>query len=254
MKLIMNADDFGLTTEVNRAIIKCMEHGVVKATTLMVNQPGTTDAINLIKQGKVNGDVGLHLTLTSGRPILPRQAVPDLVDENGCFLSNLDLTNKETIDLEQVSNELFAQYQYAIDSGVKLSHVDSHHFAATLPRLKPAYIDFANSIGLPSRRADVFEPDQSALHVPTPDVLDITFYDNGATFVHLQTLLLQYQSACPHGTLEVMCHPGSPNDTSINAISSYTTQRCKETQILTSAELAHWLAKHDIECIGFSQL
>ena len=254
MKLIMNADDFGLTTEVNRAIIKCMEHGVVKATTLMVNQPGTADAINLIKQGKVCGDVGLHLTLTSGRPILPAHAVPDLVDEDGYFLSNPVLTKKKTINLEQVYNELSAQHQHAIESGVKLSHLDCHHFAATLPQVKPAYIDFANNVGLPSRRADVFEPGQSDLHVPTPDALDITFYDNGATFVHLQTLLLQHKTDFPHGILEVMCHPGSFNDASINAISSYTTQRCKETQILTSVELSNWLEKYDIECIGFSQL
>ncbi|WP_369686217.1 ChbG/HpnK family deacetylase [Photobacterium kishitanii] len=65
MKLIMNADDFGLTPKVNDAIIQCLQAGIVKSTTLMINQAAVSDAIVRINAGDVIGDVGLHITLTA---------------------------------------------------------------------------------------------------------------------------------------------------------------------------------------------
>ncbi|GAL34979.1 cellobiose phosphotransferase system YdjC-like protein [Vibrio maritimus] len=75
MKLILNADDFGLTESVNLAIVDCIKAGVVKSTTVMMNQPGTAHAATLNAQGLIP-DVGLHFTLTSGKPIAEPSLIP----------------------------------------------------------------------------------------------------------------------------------------------------------------------------------
>jgi len=247
----MNADDFGLTAKVNQAILQCIEYGIVKSTTLMVNQTGTQDAIELIKSGQVNADVGLHITLTSGAPILPADQVPDLVDSNGLFLSRTQLANKEDININQAYNEMRAQYQFAIDAGIQLSHIDTHHFAATQASLSPAYIKLVNETGLASRR---FVDHSNTIHAVMPDTFDLSFYGQGVSINKLQALILKHQQITPHGTLELMCHPGSIGDFELISASSYVGKRVEELHILTSPELRNWLEQQQIQCIGFSQL
>lgn len=251
MKLIMNADDFGLTPKVNQAILQCIDHGIVKSTTLMVNQQGTEDAVALINSGQVNADVGLHVTFTSGAPILPAEQVADLVDKNGMFLSRQKLANKENISIKQAYNEMHAQYQFAMDAGINISHIDTHHFAATQASLQPAYMQFVRDIGLPCRR---FIERDASFNVPMPDAFDLQFYDQGASMSKLQALLLAYQETLPNGTLELMCHPGLIGDSDLTPVSSYVTKRAEETSILTSPALSLWLEQHQIQCIGFNQL
>lgn len=251
MQLIMNADDFGLTTKVNQAILQCIDHGIVKSTTLMVNQQATQDAIALIKSGQVNADVGLHITLTSGAPILPAEQVADLVDSNGMFLSRTQLANKEGIDINQAYNEMHAQYKFAINAGVNISHIDTHHFAATQASLRPAYTQFVNEIGLPSRR---FVDHCNTFSAIMPDAFDLNFYDQGVAVNKLQALLLQYKKTLVNGTVELMCHPGLSGDSDLIPVSSYVEKRAEEMKILTSSELLSWLEQQQIQCIGFNQL
>lgn len=253
MKLIINADDFGLTTKVNEAIVQCMEFGLVRSTTIMMNQPGTLDAIHRYHKGEVP-ELGLHLTITTGKPIANPSEISSLVNDNGYFLSRSELTNKEDIDSSELLIELNAQYQLAIQSGLKLNHLDSHHFATLYPSLKPVFIEFANTIGLPCRRVDVITEGQDELAVTTPDAFDINFYDSGATLQALQQRILEQKSMHPNGTVEFMCHPGLSDDHELTSLSSYTSARSKETRILTSNELKVWLEDHGIRAAGFDSL
>ncbi|WP_026339298.1 carbohydrate deacetylase [Psychromonas ossibalaenae] len=250
MKLIMNADDLGLTEKVNNAIVDCFAAGVVKSTTLMINQQATDHAVSLIKQGLIP-EVGLHITISSGKPVLPAEQVSDLVDQQGCFLSTQILREKKSLSTEQIYQELQAQYNKAVNSGIKINHLDSHHFAATFPALKETYIRFANDLGLPSRRVDTVSAGQTGLNVQTPQAFDMGFYDDGVDFKKLQELLLEYKRKIGSGTLELMCHPARAQDKQLAAVSSYCDKRAEEFEILTSPELIQWLSDNDIECVGF---
>src|SRR5579859_4625753 len=83
-RLIVNADDFGRTLGVNAGVLRAHRDGIVTATTLLVNAPGTADAAR-IARATPSLDVGVHLTLTYGRPVSDPAAVPSLVEPDGSF-------------------------------------------------------------------------------------------------------------------------------------------------------------------------
>jgi len=68
-KIIVNADDFGMSAETNRAIVEAFENSVISSTTLMANMPGFEEACELAHRHRLLGKIGLHLNLTSGYPL-----------------------------------------------------------------------------------------------------------------------------------------------------------------------------------------
>ncbi|WP_318439368.1 carbohydrate deacetylase [Photobacterium leiognathi] len=257
MKLIMNADDFGLTEGVNQAIIQCLQAGIVQSTTLMVNQPGTLDAIARMKKGECgDADVGLHITLTSGKPVLEPEKVRSLVDNNGYFLKKPELFSRQLseVDQEQAYQEMHAQYACALALGLEPSHIDTHHFAATIPSIKHAFIRFLNDIGLPARRVDVMTEGMRDLTVATPDIFDMAFFDEGVSLSRLKGYLLEYQAQFTHTCVEFMCHPGLADDPLLQSLSSYSNKRFEELQILTDPQFKLWLKQHKITPTNFSAL
>src|ERR1700757_2351877 len=83
-RLIVNADDFGLSPSVNQAVIRAHREGVLTTASLMVNEPGFQEAVALARQNPRFG-VGLHLTLSHGHSALPPEKIPGLVNELGEF-------------------------------------------------------------------------------------------------------------------------------------------------------------------------
>ncbi|MGV2986321.1 carbohydrate deacetylase [Vibrio sp. E150_011] len=253
MKLILNADDFGLTETVNNAIVDCFRSGIVRSTTIMMNQPGTQHAVDLYHQGLIR-EVGLHFTVTAGKPILDAKQVSTLVDEQGDFLERRELYRKTDICSEQVYKEIQAQYQAALNAGLAINHLDTHHFGGIFPRLKAAFTRFANDVNLPVRRTDSIIAGQDVLKVTTTDAFDVGFYNDGANLEHLKAMLISYQHKVPNGIVEFMCHPAKEVTTELKRLSGYTDKRVAEFNILTSIELNDWLAANNIECIGFDML
>ncbi|GLS90202.1 carbohydrate deacetylase [Psychromonas marina] len=253
MKLIFNADDFGLSESVNNGIVQCFKAGVVKSTTVMMNQPGVKNAADIYQQGLIP-EVGLHFTVTAGKPLSPAHQVPSLIDDNGDFFGRAALMQKQDINQDHVYNELMAQYQAAIAAGFEINHLDSHHFAGVYPPLKEAFIRFANDINLPVRRIDNIVAGQTGLKVATPDAFDMRFFDQGVSLAQLKTLLLSYQKTMPDGILELMCHPSTEDNADLIGLTGYIETRNIERDILTSNELCQWLKAQNIECIGFDEV
>ena len=98
-RLIVNADDFGITSEVSRAIVEAHQKGIVTSTTILANCDDKVleEAVELSKQNP-NLGIGAHLVLTMRAPILKDQ--PDLIDNMGNFRFNYD--DMDEIDLELV--------------------------------------------------------------------------------------------------------------------------------------------------------
>lgn len=253
MKLILNADDFGLTESVNLAIADCFHAGMVKSTTIMMNQPAVEHAAELYRRGLIS-EVGLHFTVTAGRPISDPDLIPSLVNDEGEFFDKTILFNKSDVSSDEVEVELKAQYRAALDMGFNINHIDSHHFGGVYRPLKQGFTQAVNKVGLPVRRIDNIIQGQELLAVPTPDVFDMGFYAEGATIEHLKAMLLAYQEQKPSGTIELMCHPARKVSEELVALSSYTDSRVEEWRILTNLEMSLWLQQQGIECVGFDAL
>ena len=140
-QLIVNADDFGISREVNEAVERAHRDGVLRAASLMVAAPATADAIERAHR-LPDLAVGLHVVLVNGRPALPLDQVPDLIDENGEFLIDLVRAGFRFFFRpgvrKQLEAEIRAQFERFKASGLKLDHVDAQchmHVHPTIFRL-----------------------------------------------------------------------------------------------------------------------
>ena len=133
-RLIVNADDFGLRTSVSEGIIDAFQNGQVSSTTLMVNVPGTEEAVGLAEQYPDLG-VGLHFNLTEGRPLTSANS---LTDEAGVFHSRARLLKNSfmhAIDPSEITSELTAQLDRIEDLGITPTHLDSHQHIHMAPSI-----------------------------------------------------------------------------------------------------------------------
>jgi predicted glycoside hydrolase/deacetylase ChbG (UPF0249 family) len=139
MKLIVNADDFGINRIVSDQIIELISKGKVTSTSIIANGPDTQRAL---KQLPLRSDYsfGVHLNLTEFQPLTPSVAdgsLSVLLDNNNCFAGEEVLRkaklSQET--MESIFTELCLQVERVLAYGIKISHFDSHHHVHTIPRL-----------------------------------------------------------------------------------------------------------------------
>ncbi|MDQ0201487.1 chitin disaccharide deacetylase [Neobacillus ginsengisoli] len=226
IKLIVNADDFGLSRGVNNGIIDSYLYGIVNSTSMMMNMSGTEHALHLAKKYP-ELRVGIHLVLTCGRPIL--EDVPSLVDENGQFKS-LSIFMAKNISLDELEREWNAQIERFIHSGLNPTHFDSHHHVHTLIELSPVVKRLSEKFGIPVRRNGSIGIDG------VESLADLTlfdFYGEGVTPHYFTNLPARLQDGV---TVEIMCHPAYLDNNLLKG-SSYTYKRLVELDILTSVNL-----------------
>jgi chitin disaccharide deacetylase len=128
-RLIVNADDFGLSTSVNEAVIRAHSDGILTTASLMVNEPGFEEAVKLAKENPSLG-VGLHLTFLMGHSALPPEKIPGLVNARGEFThspvgAGMSYFFKRSLR-EQLLAEIHAQFEKFHATGLKLDHVNGH--------------------------------------------------------------------------------------------------------------------------------
>src|SRR6266446_1369629 len=129
--IIVHADDLGETHAVNAAAIKALESGTINSASMMVPCPWFPEIADYAKSHP-DADFGLHLTLTSERvyyrwgPVVSKDRVPSLVDENGYFHHDWKPTTR--INPKEVDLELRAQIDRAYAMGVRPTHLDSHQY------------------------------------------------------------------------------------------------------------------------------
>ncbi|WP_350344081.1 chitin disaccharide deacetylase [Proteinivorax tanatarense] len=247
-KLIINADDLGLTEGCNRGIIECIKTGVVTSTTLMVNMPQAANAIKMALNNNIN-ELGLHLTLTSGSPILPPEKVPTLVDSRGKFYRSIDRLLK-VMDIEDVKKELEAQTAFYINYGLKLSHIDSHHHVHTHEVIKQIVAQIALKNRVPVRQTnEEMKNWLRGLGVATTDTCIMDFYGEDISVEKLKEHIL----SAKNGIIEVMSHPGYV-DCNLKKISSYNLQREQELSILKDNQFMEWLSENKIELVSFTDI
>ena len=112
-KIIFTADDYGMCQSVNKAIEDCVRLGSIYSTNVMVGMDMAEDAKNL-RTKFPNLSIGLHWTLTTGRPVLPSSEIPSVVENDGFFYSATKFKkrwNLKKIIKNELKNELIAQYK-----------------------------------------------------------------------------------------------------------------------------------------------
>lgn len=152
-KLIVNADDFGITKSVSDAIIKVFTNGSVSSTSMMVNMPGTDYAIDLAKQNPKLG-IGLHFNISEGRSML--EGSSSLTSNEGYFYSRSVQLKRllfGSVDIGDVVAELEGQYNYLSNAGLTITHIDSHQHLHMNPKIFRLVAEFADRNNLKVRIA-----------------------------------------------------------------------------------------------------
>jgi len=160
-RLIVNADDFGLTAGVNRAIVELSRARAVTSATLMAGVTGTDNAIELARAHSALG-VGCHVVLLDGEPVLRPREIPTLIDsQTGCFRRSLGgflqklLT--ERIRPAEIEAEATAQIALLQSKGLVLTHIDTHKHAHIFPAVLRPLLRAAAHCGIRAVR-NPFEP------------------------------------------------------------------------------------------------
>jgi hopanoid biosynthesis associated protein HpnK len=150
-RLIVNADDFGLSRSVNEAVIRAHREGILTTASLMVNEPGFNEAVRLAKENPKLG-VGLHLTLLHGHSALPNTKIPGLVNAKGEFSNSpVRVGMKYFFDsdlCQQLHDEIRAQFEKFHATGLPLDHVNGHLHLHLHPTIFKILMDDAEQFGI----------------------------------------------------------------------------------------------------------
>jgi predicted glycoside hydrolase/deacetylase ChbG (UPF0249 family) len=151
-RLIVNADDFGLTQGVNRAIADCHRHGIVSSATLMATGARLQEAVALAAQ-MPRLSVGCHVVLVDGTPLLPPNEVRSLLapGTDRFYHSIGEVLRAVTLGrfrADEVEAEAGAQMAKLQEAGVRLSHLDAHKHTHMFPSILRPLLRAAASQGV----------------------------------------------------------------------------------------------------------
>lgn len=211
-RVIINADDFGLSSDENRTIISAFQQGLISSATLMANMPAFEEACALARQHGLQGRIGLHFNLTYGRPLsaaIRRQ--PRFCNAAGEF--DLHLPRHQlwlpAPTRRAIQAELQAQWQRCLEHGVRPSHIDSHQHVHNILPVGEVVARFAARQGVPLRLAR-----NLGRNINLPKRLFKAWLNRRlrrlapASADHVCTPLDLHHGLLPdHGVLEVIAHP-----------------------------------------------
>jgi predicted glycoside hydrolase/deacetylase ChbG (UPF0249 family) len=271
-RVIVNADDFGFTPAVTAGILEAHAAGTVGSTSMMVHCPGWDDAVTHARATPTL-DIGLHLNLLVGKPLVAARSLSD--PRTGSFLPLGTIVRRAlfgALDSGEIAAEVTAQLDALAAAGIRCTHIDSHRHTHALPVIRGAVARVAERLGLPLRRPVESHLSMagglaSQLHrgvigaawrvtsVGAPRTRAADHF-NGVTMQGAGDFAGDFTRTIdklPGGTTEIMVHPGRVDDALI-AIDSFTHPRERELAALTSPAVRERLRREDLRVITFSDL
>jgi len=278
-RLIVNADDFGISEAVNAGIAEAHNKGIVTTTSLMAVGRAFDHAVDLHRSFPTL-DVGAHLTLVAEKPLLKQKS--SLAGKDGFFPPNIPtllkhLLNKR-IQLIDIKAEWSAQIERILDCGIRITHLDSHQHLHALPGIAQLTINLACQYHIPFvripmedrliarpitfhglvRMAGAMTLSASCLvaHLnrrmvegsQSPRFLG--FYEGGRMNMENLEQVLRYLK--PGRVYELMCHPGfTPPEPEIRL---WNYNHCIELDALVSPSIQSLIASRNIRLCGFAEL
>lgn len=264
-RLIVTADDFGLSEAVNEAVESAHKDGILTTASLMVAEPAARDAVERARRLPKLA-VGLHLVVVDGQPVLPPAEIPALVGKDGRFRNCLACGGFAYFFIpsarRQLAAEIRAQFQSFRDTGLALDHVNAHHHLHLHPTVLSLSISIGKEFGLRAVRLPR-EPlvMQGRLNwsrlLLTPWLALMRWRIQRAGLWCNETIFGLGEVGCmdagrmldiirrlPEGVTEVFCHPASAAD----------DQRRQEMDALLDKEIAATSRAQGIELIAFRDL
>lgn len=280
-RLIINADDFGLTSGVNRGILEGHGHGVVTSATLMACGNRFEEAATLAKTAP-KLSVGCHVVLVDGTPVLGPEEVSSLLGSQSVpffrqsIASFACLAAAGRLDTGQIEAEVTAQVRKLQSAGIQVSHLDSHKHTHMFPAVLKGVLRAAKNCGIRAIR-NPFEPLVFAslgdwkrqfqlkllqsfrsrframlaeAEVSTPDGCIGIAATGGLT---TQTFRMLIENL-PDGTWEFVSHPGY-NDAELDRVQTRLREsRDKELAILASPTVRELIQRQGIALISYRDL
>jgi chitin disaccharide deacetylase len=272
-QLIINADDFGMSEEINEGIKRGIEAGIITSVSMMVNMPYFDDAVKYLKKHP-EVSVGLHFDITEGMPVTIRKNVSTLIREDGtffywtAFILMMILNKISNIEIE---NELMAQYKILKRTRLKISHIDSHHHIHLLPGIFKMIMDFAQKNDVKALRCRAFNPNRLLFwltHPPTLKqfiiialcVIDSSLFRKYKYFYEINNLydigwdkklnedsFCEYLRSLPSGTTEIICHPAILSKT---GNPKFLGPRYKALSLLLSKKVFNTIKQSHFKLVG----
>ena len=287
-QLIVNADDFGLTQQVSRAILDAHREGIVTSTTLMANGGAFDAAVSMGRREYTLG-IGVHLNLTEGVPVSEARKIRTLTNLKGRLyltppLLLMGIMTRQ-VKLAEVEIELWQQILKVLGAGILPTHLDGHKHVHILPGVSDIVIRLAQEFSIPSIRC----PSEAAPKIPTSlqsrnswtaaakqylvgrtvSVFARRFEEklakagllSPAHFYGLSQTgfldaldILDILAGLPEGASELMCHPGYLDGDLAKTGTRLLAQREIEVRALTAREVRKLAGDRGIQLISYGQL
>jgi predicted glycoside hydrolase/deacetylase ChbG (UPF0249 family) len=239
-RLIVNADDFGFTRDVNAGIVEAHRNGILTATTLMANGEAFDDAVALA-HAHPSLDVGCHLVLVQGRSVAdPSRELPRTLQDL------LKAVIRRELPLYR---EASAQLNKLVAAGIKPTHIDTHKHTHLLPPVMDVVAKLAREFEIPWVRRRFITPRVGS----TLRGLQTTDHFLGFLLTgRLNTANLARQlSKLPAGLTEFMCHPGKLGPELEAAPTRLKKSREIELAALVSPEARRAIEQRGIELVNY---
>lgn len=275
IRLVVNADDFGLDTAVSLGILQAHRAAVVTSTSVLGNCVELGAVVELLRGAPTLG-VGAHLCLTAGTPVSPPERVASLLDEGGRLAGRGELLKRwalRRLSATEIEAEVDAQVQRLRDGGLTLDHLDVHERLGYLPVVGRAVESVARRYHIPGVRSTVEPPSLTWLGAPmrgmeagiTGGLAWLTRRQMGARRHGPQSWgavvdagrldevrVLEYLGRMGPGSHELVCHPGEQDDPLAAAGSGYA--RRQELDALLSPKVGRALELRKVELCRWGDL
>jgi len=284
-RLIVNADDFGFTAGVNRAIVEAHTHGIVTSSTLMANGRAFPEAVQLATTIP-SLSVGCHVVLIDGEPVLEAPQLPSLTTATH-FRDGLKSFAARAIagriNSDQIAAEATAQIRKIQSAGIAVSHIDTHKHTHLFPKILRPLLRAAAACGvralrnpfgprLPLRSSQLLS--RPSLWTRFAEVRVLRTFagkfreavdregfraPDGTLGIEVtgvldESLFHAIARSLPEGAWEFVCHPGY-NDADLQAARTrLRASRETELRVLTLPTARELLAREGIELISYRDL
>jgi hypothetical protein len=283
-RLIVNADDLGMSRGITDAILIAHRYGFVTSASLIANMPASEYAVARLPSAP-KLDIGIHLNICSGKPVSPVSEVRSLVGIDGLFHRPSVLLRKLwtwQIKRKEIENEFIAQIRWAKNRGMHLTHADSHHHMHIYPAAIQPFKQALAAEQIPCVRASRCTqwprtgspggPHEGSmvrrvlvqlyrLLLQTTLLRDFGTADSRISFLskerrdidELDHAWRRAFHSMPHGTFELACHPGIL-ETGFSETDPIHRQREDEFRWLTDPDFRECIRLNGIELITYRDL
>jgi len=274
-RVVVTADDFGLSSGVNEGIVVASRRGIVRNAALLVNFPDVAASVACLRDAG-DLDVGIHLNLTGGPPVSRRDQVPSLLGKDGGFPGLRGFLARAAlgrIRWGEVRRECEAQIELGNRLGCHFSSISSHQHVHMLPPLAGLTAMLARSYGIPVVRLSRYHaaggvgPRRFKRWALFPCALAARGILRRQGVLHNDYLLGLLPASAdralaglcaaiqglPGGLCELVCHPGYV-DSTLRQRDGYTAGRIVELDVLTAPQLCAALRTTGVELTTYRDL